>query len=216
MTSLASGDRMPGIQFEVCAGRSARQANVLHQQPAARESMKRYVLTGAPGAGKTSILRLLQQRGYCVVGEAATDVISSEQKRGRAEPWRADGFIDKIVELQRRRQQEPAPADARVQIFDRSPLCTLALARYLRHPVTTMLAHEIARIMRGQVYERVVFLIRPIGFIEPSAARRIRYADSLAFERLHEVLYRDHGFEIINVAAADVTGRAAAIIESLS
>jgi hypothetical protein len=92
----------------------------------------------------------------------------------------------------------------------------LALARYLRHPVTTMLAHEIARIMRGQVYERVVFLIRPIGFIEPSAARRISYADSLAFERLHEVVYRDHGFEIINVAAADVTGRAAAIIESLS
>ncbi len=71
--------------------------------------MKRYVLTGAPGAGKTSILRLLRQRGYCVVGEAATDVISSEQKRGMAEPWRAGGFIEKIVELQRRRQQEPAP-----------------------------------------------------------------------------------------------------------
>ncbi len=67
--------------------------------------------------------------------------------------------------------------------------------------------------MRGQVYERVVFLIRPIGFIEPSAARRISYADSLAFERLHEVVYRDHGFEIIDVAAADVTGRAAAIAD---
>ena len=67
--------------------------------------------------------------------------------------------------------------------------------------------------MRGQVYERVVFLIRPIGFIEPSAARRISYADSLAFERLHEVIYRYHNFEIIDVPAADATSRAAAIAD---
>ena len=38
--------------------------------------------------------------------------------------------------------------DVRVQIYDRSPLCTLALARYLRQPVTPLLADEIARITR--------------------------------------------------------------------
>ena len=34
--------------------------------------MKRYILTGTPGAGKTSIIQALALRGYCVVEEAAT------------------------------------------------------------------------------------------------------------------------------------------------
>ncbi len=105
--------------------------------------MKRYVLTGAPGAGKTSVLRVLQEQGFAVVEEAATDVISCEQRRGVAEPWRHVYFIDKVTELQRQLQQEPVAGDALVQVHDRSPLCTLALARYLGHPVTPLLAGEV-------------------------------------------------------------------------
>ena len=50
--------------------------------------MPSYVLTGAPGAGKTAILRLLEVSGYPVVEEAATDVIALGNALGRAEPWR--------------------------------------------------------------------------------------------------------------------------------
>ncbi|MFG2472620.1 AAA family ATPase [Streptomyces canus] len=39
-------------------------------------SMRRYVLTGTPGAGKTSILQCLAEHGYEVVEEAATAVIA--------------------------------------------------------------------------------------------------------------------------------------------
>ncbi len=66
--------------------------------------MKRHILTGAPGAGKTVILRVLKRRGYCVVGEAATDLIVRGRARGNAAPWRAPRFIDDIVRLQRSRQ----------------------------------------------------------------------------------------------------------------
>lgn len=62
--------------------------------------MPNYVLTGAPGAGKTAIVRQLEVDGYPVVAEAATDVIAL----GQPEPWTRHGFIDKIVELQRRRE----------------------------------------------------------------------------------------------------------------
>ena len=48
--------------------------------------MKRYILTGAPGAGKTAILRHLELDGYGVVEEAATDIIALEQVQGVAEP----------------------------------------------------------------------------------------------------------------------------------
>lgn len=173
--------------------------------------VRRYVLTGAPGVGKTSVLHALQERGYAAVDEAATDVIRSEQRRGVAEPWQHADFIDKIVALQRRRQREPVSDDVRVQVYDRSPICTLALARYLLHPVTLLLADEVARIIRDDVYERAVFLLRPIGFVEPTAARRISYQDSLEFEALHEAAYREHGFEIVEVAVAEVADRAATI-----
>jgi predicted ATPase len=98
-----------------------------------------------------------------------------------------------------------------VQVHDRSALCTLALTRFLGRPVTPLLAAEVARVTRERVYERPVFLIRPIGFVEPTAARRISYQDSLMFERLHEAVYREHGFELVEIAAAGVDERAAAI-----
>ena len=62
--------------------------------------MKRVILTGAPGAGKTALLRRLEIAGYGVVEEAATDVIALAQARGVEEPWRNQRFTDDILHLQ--------------------------------------------------------------------------------------------------------------------
>jgi predicted ATPase len=35
--------------------------------------MRRFIITGAPGAGKTAIIRQLELDGFSVVEEAATD-----------------------------------------------------------------------------------------------------------------------------------------------
>jgi predicted ATPase len=72
--------------------------------------MRRFILTGAPGAGKTVLLRQLELDGFGVVEEAATDVIALEQARGVAEPWTRSSFIDLVVDLQRRRQSRAANA----------------------------------------------------------------------------------------------------------
>ncbi len=55
--------------------------------------------------------------------------------------------------------------------------------------------------MREQVYARTVFFVRNQGFVEPTAARRISFADSLAFEDVHERTYRELGFRLIEVPA---------------
>jgi predicted ATPase len=172
---------------------------------------KRYVLTGAPGSGKTALLGALRQRGHVVVEEAATDVIAGQQARGIAEPWLRGDFVDLIARLQQQRQKTPVPDTVGVQLYDRSPLCTLALARYLGRPVTPVLAAEVDRVLREQVYEPAVFLIRPLGFIEPTAARRISYADSFAFEQVHEAVYREHRFELVDVPASSLSDRVAIV-----
>ena len=87
--------------------------------------MPAYILSGAPGSGKTAILRMLETLGYLVVEEAATDVIALENALGRDEPWKEPGFIDKIVALQRqRRERALADRDGGTVFFDRSPVCT--------------------------------------------------------------------------------------------
>ncbi|PRZ44401.1 putative ATPase [Antricoccus suffuscus] len=172
--------------------------------------MPNYILTGTPGAGKTAILRLLEQRGYAVVEESATDVIALEQSLGASEPWAAPRFVDKVLALQHARQQR-APAGA-TTFFDRSPVCTLALARFLDVPAPPELTDETRR---TDIYDRTVLFVRNQGTIENTAARQISYADSLAFERLHEQTYRECGYRLIDVPAGPLPYRADVICDAV-
>lgn len=79
---------------------------------------RRFILTGAPGSGKTAILRRLRERGWPVVDEAATEVIAREQTRGIDEPWTAPEFVSAIAALQRERRLEPVPAARRISYRD--------------------------------------------------------------------------------------------------
>jgi predicted ATPase len=52
-----------------------------------------------------------------------------------------------------------------------------------------------------------VFFVRLMGFITPTAARRIGLADSVRFERFHEEAYREYGFELVDVPAGTLEAR---------
>jgi len=175
-------------------------------------TMKRYILTGAPGAGKTAVLRFLERAGIAVVEEAATDVIALAQALGTPEPWTSASFVDEIVALQRERQ---LLAIGDVVVFDRSPICTWALAEFLGYPPSAILQAELARIEREATYQRRVFFLENLGFIEPTAARRISFEESLRFEALHAEVHRRLGYELLCIAAADVRTRADRIMRTV-
>lgn len=178
--------------------------------------MPSYVLTGAPGAGKTAVLRLLEVSGHAVVEEAATDVIALGHALGRGEPWHDHDFIDQVTRLQQQRQGSAAAAGDAAVFFDRSPVCTLALSRYLGRTTSRLLAAEVSRIVAEGTYEATVFFVRNLGFVEPTAARRISFEDSLIFEQLHEQAYRELGFRLINVPAGPLNDRAALILQTIT
>jgi predicted ATPase len=79
-----------------------------------------------------------------------------------------------------------------------------------------LLDAEVRRIVTEKRYQPTVFFIRNQGFVRPTAARRISYADSLAFERLHEQVYRDVGFRRADIPAAPLADRVALIRQALS
>ena len=169
--------------------------------------MKRYILTGTPGCGKTSIIRALEFAGYLVVEEAATDIIALRNAQGITEPHTHAAFIDDITNLQKQRQLRAASLEPGIQFYDRSPLCTYALSRWLGIPISTTLADEMERIRVEGIYQQQVFFIENLGFCEPTQARRISFEDSIKFEKVHEETYREFGYECIRVAPQELAAR---------
>jgi predicted ATPase len=171
--------------------------------------LRRFILTGTPGAGKTAILRQLERDSFGVVEEAATDVIALEQARGVDEPWTRPAFIDMVVDLQRERQLRAAEMHDEVQFHDRSAICTTALADHLGYPRSAALQRELDRIDQAKIYQRQVFFIRSLGFVTPSEARRISLEQALSFETTHERVYREFGYELISIPPGSLAERVA-------
>ena len=115
--------------------------------------MRRFIITGAPGAGKTAIIRQLELEGFSVVEEAATDVIAAAHAQGTVQPWTHPSFIDVIANLQRDRQIRASYQPDEVQFHDRCPVCTAALALYLGHALSPFLAGELERIKKEAIYK---------------------------------------------------------------
>jgi predicted ATPase len=178
--------------------------------------VNRYILTGAPGSGKTAIIRRLEHDGYTVVEESATDVIALEQAQGTPEPWTRPDFVTAVADLQRKRQLHAAGLPGDVQFFDRSPICTHALSTYLGHPVPPALSREIERMEAEDIYQKKVFFIQNMGFITPTEARQISFPESLRFERVHEAAYHAFGYECLHIAPGALPHRAEAIKRYIS
>jgi predicted ATPase len=177
--------------------------------------MRRYILTGAPGAGKTILLRRLELAGYAVVEEAATDLIALAGARGVTEHWRQPDFIDDIVALQRRRQLRADAWPDPVVIFDRSPICTWALTEFLGRAPSDALKAEVERIGRERTFERRVFFVELMGRIVPTEARRITLEESTRFAAVHADVYRRFGYDCVSVPPGDVETRLEAVRELL-
>src|SRR5580704_15089709 len=115
--------------------------------------MRRFIITGTPGAGKTAIIRQLELDGFSVVEEAATDVIAAAHAQGKVELWRHPEFIDAIARLQKARQIRASYQPDEVQFHDRCAVCTAALAVYLGYPFSPFLAGELECVKEEAIYQ---------------------------------------------------------------
>ncbi|GAA0269325.1 hypothetical protein GCM10009539_65600 [Cryptosporangium japonicum] len=158
----------------------------------------------------------MAERGYSVVEEAAGDVIAQQQALGVDAPWEGAGFVDAVVRLQHERQQQlPVDSDG-VQLFDRSPICTLALARYSGLPTTRALRAEVNRIVQSGIYQPLVFFVARWGPVGPTSARPITEADAKRFEEIHRTAYESCGYELVDIPPGELDHRADLIDDVLA
>jgi predicted ATPase len=70
---------------------------------------------------------------------------------------------------------------------------------------------RLQRIETETIYQKQVFFIQHLGFITPTAVRRISLEEALRFERVHKETYRNHGFELVPIAPRSLLDRVEAI-----
>jgi predicted ATPase len=63
------------------------------------------------------------------------------------------------------------------------------------------------RIRECHIFQKQVFFIENLGFCEPTAARKISFEESLAFEKVHEETYRSFGYECVRVPPLHLSAR---------
>ena len=120
-------------------------------------------------------------------------------------PWERPDFITEIARLQADREAAPMLSNRRFS--DRSVFCTLALAEWLGHAAPPDLLASARQLAVSGWFERRVFFIEQLGFIETTEARRISLPDATRFGAVHARFYERFGFELVPIGPATVAER---------
>jgi predicted ATPase len=167
------------------------------------------VITGAPCAGKTAVIRELARRGYPTVPEIAREIIDAQLRAGvPPEAVRADahGFENRVFEAKLAAEAE-LPAD-RLAFLDR------ALPDSIAYFILEGLDPRRPREMSRRVRYRRVFLFDRLA-VERDGVRIEDDRTAAAIEALILAAYRELGYDPERVPVLPVAERADRILAAI-
>ncbi|NER97243.1 MAG: AAA family ATPase [Symploca sp. SIO1B1] len=174
--------------------------------------MGRHILTGAPGAGKTTIINALAQLGFDIVRESFMDGYAQQKRAGWSDPFQNPAFLDEIIDLQVQRQDAAFAYKCQQQFFDRSVLCTMALSRFMGRSPTKKIQQAVDQLLQTGRYNKHIFFVKGLGSIASDEVRTLTYKEAEEFAEVHRQVYCENGFICIDVPAMSVQDRVAFIV----
>ena len=172
----------------------------------------RYIITGAPGTGKTTIIDALNEKGMFCNGEISRSIIQEQlDNGGDALPWKnLPAFSKRVIDL--RAQQHQSAPENEPSFFDRGIIDVLAYMDKDKLPVPE---HWIS-MAKKHAYNTTVFIAPPWEAIFTNDEERKETFD--VAQEIHVFLcntYQKYGYTLIEIPKATVEERIAFLLKSI-
>ncbi|KYK26722.1 hypothetical protein AYK26_07225 [Euryarchaeota archaeon SM23-78] len=174
--------------------------------------MKKYVITGGPSSGKSTLLRALEKKGFAVIEESAKEVIFLEKQRGVNEPWLEETFVDfqtKIVELQLKKEAE-IPSDTDIVFIDRGVPDVLAYFKHRKFEPS----QKLLECVKNRKYEKV-FLLEQLPVHKKADYRVEDEQEAKRISQLIKQSYQSLGYDLISVPPLGVRKRVEFVLKNM-
>ncbi|MGA8868626.1 MAG: AAA family ATPase [Candidatus Sulfotelmatobacter sp.] len=172
-----------------------------------------FVLTGGPGSGKTTVLLALEKHGFTFAREVARQIIQEQvQAGGTALPWLDTQLYTRLMlerSIEGYRQNTPTSAP---RFSDRGIPDTLCYARLIG-----LADDEFIRQACGRYrYASPVFIAPPWPEIyQTDSERKQTFAEAVRTHEQMSAVYRDCGYELVELPKLPPEGRAGFIMSWL-
>jgi predicted ATPase len=170
----------------------------------------KYVITGGPCTGKTTMIEALKEQGYKTIQESATEIIKEEQANGVKAPQAEESFNSKVVG---RQVKEEVEVGKEKEVFlDRSMIDPVAYCRFYGFDVPQ---DVMDKIKQSHNY-KVVFLLDFIS--ENQHKNGIRIESQQEAENIHKKIkktYESFGYMLITVPLLPVKERTEFILNKV-
>ncbi len=161
----------------------------------------RVVLTGGPGAGKTTVLENLQARGYTVVPEVARQIIADRKLRGLPPRPPAVDFAKAIVAAD---IEQYSAVTSELTFFDRGIVDALGMLDQSGH----LSSEKREALLAEFPYSSPVFVFPPWKTIYRTDSERDQtYEESVQIHASVERWYTLCGYELSTVPYGSVDER---------
>ncbi len=178
----------------------------------ARKNNLRYIISGGPGFGKTSIIHELENRKFKSIHEISRSIIKEQlEKGGTILPWKdLAAFIGRVLE--QRLQQHSQVMDEHIHFYERGMVDVLA---YLIKDNLPIPPHYI-KAAQVNHYNQLVFLTPPwkeIYLIDNE--RKEDFSNAEQIHNLIENTYRRLGYQTLNIPMMEVNKRVDFILDTI-
>lgn len=168
---------------------------------------KLFVITGGPGVGKTTLLKALERKGFCVVPEDARKIIQEQTKtNGNGLPWKDKSFYAKLMfeaSLESYHRIVDEISDD-IIFFDRGLLDTIC---YMKME-NISISEELRYLVNTNPYNKKVFILPPWEKIyETDNERKQTWKEAVnTFEKMKQT-YLEYGYNVIEIPENTIDNR---------
>jgi len=172
---------------------------------------RRFVITGGPGGGKSTLLDALAERGYRIAPEAARRLIKKRLAEGLASRPDPVTFARAILDSDRAQYRAATDHDG-TTFFDRGVLDAL----YMLDLESALSRGEIAGLIQAFPYNGTVFLLPPWEAIYATDSERDQtFEESVTVFEGMKRWYSRWGYDTVEVPRASVEARVSFILDAI-